>query len=80
MITIYGKQDCVYCQMAKSLLEGKNIPYVYVPLDEPDCKFNITMEQLQCICPTQKPVTTIPQIFDNGDYIGGYEDLEKYYG
>lgn len=74
--TIYGKQGCKFCTMAKELLDNKEIRYKYLLLDE-----DYTREELAMICQPIIP-RTLPQIFkhnDNAldDYIGGFTELKK---
>lgn len=69
MITIYSKAGCAYCDQAKALLESKNIPFteVRVDLDQSAREFIISNGH-----------RTVPQIFDNEHYIGGYVELRQY--
>ena len=56
---------------AKHLLSIKNIPFEERVIGE-----GWTREQLLEAVPEAK---TVPQIWLRGDYIGGCEDLERYY-
>jgi glutaredoxin len=76
-IIIYSKENCKYCKLAKELLQKNNLKYtekniVKNPLFTAEL-FYLTKQ----FFPKNKPVTT-PQIWINGKYIGGAEDLEKY--
>jgi ribonucleoside-diphosphate reductase alpha chain len=70
---IITKETCPYCTMAKSLLKSKGYKIEEIDRAEvPDSEF---------------PYRTVPQIWINGSYIGGYTDLaekigtpEKQYG
>lgn len=70
MIKIYTKTTCPYCVMAKAWLKENNYNYVEVLLDDDEqrMKFyedhNITSR-------------TVPQIYNNGALIGGYNELVK---
>ena len=65
---IYGKSDCPYCEKAKEQLELLSIEYEYIDLNE----IQKTAAEV-----TGREVTTVPQIYLNGQYVGGYEDLMK---
>lgn len=67
--TIYSKNNCLYCDKAKfklkdELVEVKNI-------EEQKEWFTELLERV----PTAR---TMPQIFRNGELIGGYDQLEKF--
>ena len=64
---IYGRDNCVYCQAAKKLLESKGIRYVEYKIGT-----DVTKDFLLEIVPGAK---TVPQIFQGEEYIGGYEQL-----
>ena len=62
---IYGKGSCPYCTEAKRLLDSHGYKWIYLSLDEnPEWRD-----------PEWK---TVPQIFHDGIYLGGYSDLERY--
>lgn len=67
MITIYGKENCSYCEQAKAILDLQNIPYEYKELGK-----DFTREDVLALNPSAR---TFPQIFDDGRLIGGYNDL-----
>ena len=77
-ITIYGKPDCPYCLMAKDLgevLEAQGKAEVeYIDLQEQ----GIDRPALEAI--TGRPAPTIPQILVNGQYLGGYTEMNKALG
>lgn len=64
---VWSKENCSFCVRAKSLLETKGIQYEERKLGSP-----WTKEQLLEAVPTAK---TVPQIFLDGEYIGGYTEL-----
>lgn len=66
-IEVYSKEWCPYCTKAKSLLKSKDISY-----SEIDVTSDATGEQ-EMIERSQR--RTVPQIFVNGESIGGYDDL-----
>ena len=74
MIAIYGKDNCKWCHAAQVLCDKAGLPFVYVPVDDHGSKLSITGSQLIDICPV--PISTVPQIFDGGRYVGGFEDFK----
>lgn len=68
---VWSKDFCGYCDRAKRLLEQKGISY-----EERKIGTNWTKEQLLESVPTAR---TVPQIFLEGNHIGGYDDLVKYF-
>lgn len=68
---IYGKKSCPFCNSAKSLLEGQNIIYEYI---------DIEAEGKTAAEVTGRPdVRTVPQIYLEGKYIGGFNELRSYF-
>ena len=63
---VYGKRNCPYCQLAKEEMKLRGIPYDYVDLQE----VGKTAREV-----TGRDVKTVPQIYIQGDYIGGYDDF-----
>jgi glutaredoxin 3 len=67
-VEIYIRQACPYCVMAKKLLASKGQDWEEIDLDlEP----NRTEEMME----RAGGRMTVPEIFINGDLIGGYDDL-----
>lgn len=67
---VYGKKDCPFCQMAKEELTLRGIPYDYIDLQE----IGKTAKEV-----TGRDVKTVPQIYIEGNYIGGYDELMEYF-
>jgi len=67
--TIYGKQDCVFCDKARRLLKSKNLSFKYLQLDR-----DYTIDDLW----TKVKFTTYPQIFMDDYHVGGYDKLYKF--
>ena len=67
---LYGKKDCPYCKMAAEELLLRGIEYDYVDLEE------IKKSAAEV---TGRKVTTVPQLYLEGKYIGGYEDLMMHF-
>lgn len=73
MYTLYGKEDCSYCQRAKDLLDSKGIEYTYVDVRENDANLTEMMNRCQRVGFTPR---IVPQIFTSeGNYVGGYTEL-----
>ena len=67
MYTVYGKPNCPWCDRVKNLLEGEDVRYVDLSIDS---------EALSYI--KSQGFKTVPQVFHNGVYIGGYEATSKF--
>ena len=65
---VWSKDMCPYCDRAKALLKQKGIEF-----EERKLGSGWTKEQLLESVPTAR---TIPQIFLDGDYIGGFAELK----
>jgi glutaredoxin 3 len=68
-VLIYTKGVCPYCTKAKTLLSSKNQPFTEISLDEHPEK----IEEMLKLCQKQ----TVPQIFINGQCIGGFDDINS---
>ena len=66
---IYGKKDCPFCAMAKEELKLRGITYDYIDLEE----IGKTSKEV-----TGRNVKTVPQIYIEGEYVGGYDELMTY--
>ena len=66
-IEIYTTRWCGYCVRAKALLDGKEIAYEEITLDD-DPAFRRKLEELT-------GGWTVPQIVIDGTPIGGYTEL-----
>ena len=67
---VWSKDACPFCVQAKSLLEMKGIEY-----EERNVQHEWTKEQLLEAVPTAR---TLPQIFLDDNYIGGFTELKKH--
>ena len=70
-VVVWSKDACFYCQMAKNLLELKEIEFE---------ERNTTLsEQTRTEFFEAMPdAKTLPQIFIDGEHIGGFTELQKY--
>jgi glutaredoxin 3 len=66
-IEIYTTPFCGYCARAKGLLDKKGVAY-----DEMDVMMD---EAKRTEMRTRSKRTTVPQIFINGEHIGGSDEL-----
>ena len=71
---IYSKNHCPYCDMAKKLLDEKNISYKEININLADQPDQI-LEEIRKITDAK----TFPQIILNDQYIGGYTDLRDFF-
>jgi len=71
MYTIITRNDCNYCDKAKTMLELDNIPYSSYNLEEPSSKWVLSLMR-------EAGIKTVPQVFSSdGTLIGGYCELEN---
>ena len=70
-VTIYSKNNCIYCTKAKTMLSSLGIQYTEKKLEE----FNTVDDMLEDI---GKKVKTMPQIKIDGELIGGYHQLVEH--
>ena len=66
---VWSKYHCQFCDQAKSLLQQKGIEF-----EERKIGDGYTKEDLLAEVPNAR---TVPQIFIDGELIGGYEELKK---
>ena len=66
-VTIYSTRVCPYCVRAKALLDGKQVPYTEVLVDDNPEK---RAEMMQ-----KSGRRTVPQIFVGEHHVGGFDDL-----
>ena len=66
---VYGKNNCPFCAQAKDELEMRGIHYEYISLEE----IGKTAAEV-----TGRKVKTVPQIYIEGQYIGGYDELMQH--
>jgi glutaredoxin len=64
---VWSKDACAHCEQAKNLLKSKNIAY-----EERNIMKDWTKAQLLEAVPTAR---ALPQIFLDGEYVGGFSEL-----
>jgi glutaredoxin len=68
---VWSKDSCPFCVQAKALLKQKGIE-----TEERNINHEWTKEQLLEAVPTAR---TLPQIFLDDNYIGGFTELRKHF-
>ena len=66
---VYSKKNCPFCAMAMEELKLRGIPFDKVDLEE----LGKTAAEV-----TGRKVNTVPQIYLEGHYVGGYDELMRY--
>ncbi len=67
-VEIYSTAICPYCVAAKNLLKQRGLEFTEIRIDQDAGKRDEMLARSQ-----QR--RTVPQIFVNGEHIGGYDDL-----
>jgi len=67
-VEIYSTLFCPYCSRAKSLLERKGVAFINIDVIEDSSKRDEMVERAH-------GRTSVPQIFIDGEHIGGCDDL-----
>lgn len=67
MLTVYSKNNCSFCDRAKTLLESKGVAYNVINIeDQPEAREFLIDQGLR----------SVPQIFDGSTLLpGGYQGL-----
>lgn len=75
--TVYSKSGCINCTRVKTLLKEKSIDFSTIDCDEfileNKAKFLAFIQSL-----TGKEYKQFPMVFDNNQFIGGYNETVKY--
>lgn len=67
-IEIYSTTYCPYCTRAKALMDAKDLDYTEIDVTGDDAARLALVEK-------SGGRKTVPQIFINGQSVGGYDDL-----
>ena len=70
-VTVFSREGCPYCARAKGLLHDAGIRFEELVLNR-----DFSESTIRAV----SGVSTVPQVFINGDHIGGSEELERYLG
>lgn len=66
---VYGRNSCPYCAKAREELDIRGIQFDYINIEE----IGKTAAEV-----TGRKVKTVPQIYIEGKYVGGYNELMEY--
>ena len=72
-VEIYTKDNCVWCTRAKNLMSDLQIPYLEHDLSDDD-------ERKEFYKRIGEGVSTVPQVYIDGNRIGGYKELSRWIG
>ena len=76
-IFMFSKSTCFYCDKAKELLGKSKLDYRYIELDKNEnCPNNDCTKITKALFSFTR-FKTVPQIFINGVFIGGFTDLNQ---
>lgn len=72
MYVVITREQCNFCDLAKTMLKNKNLGYVEYNVHSTSSKWVLTLLK-------KTNLTTVPQIFDrSGNLIGGYTELKEH--
>jgi len=90
-VEIYSKSDCKFCNYSKNFLQSRGLTYIEHNLDDDIVRGEFFKELnkksggIECdgdncrIVLKNKRFTSVPQIFINGEHIGGFAELYSYF-
>ncbi len=67
-VEIYTTKTCPYCVRAKNLLNAKDVDFVEHDVTGDDAARDALVKK-------SNGMRTVPQVFINGQHIGGYDNL-----
>ncbi len=68
-VTVFTREGCEYCARAKGMLSAASIDFEELVLNR-----DYTEATIRAV----SAMSTVPQVFINGEHIGGSEDLQQY--
>ena len=68
-VEIYSSANCAFCVAAKNLLKQRGFDYQEFRIDTDPAKLGEMITRAQR--------RTVPQVFINGQHVGGFEDLAE---
>lgn len=73
---VFSKTVCPFCVKAKTILDDKNIEYKVLTLD-----VDLNKDEMVALIQEKEGivVNTVPQIYLDGKYIGGHDDLVAFF-
>ncbi len=69
VVEVYTKQVCPFCVHAKALLQHKGVDFKEIRVDEDPAELDTMLAR-------SEGRRTVPQIFINGEGIGGFDALK----
>lgn len=69
-VDIYGTSNCSYCDQAKQLCENNSLPYSFTNIEDDKEKMFELFDMIG-------PFKTVPQIFVDDEYVGGFKELKE---
>lgn len=66
-VVLYTKSYCPFCQRALALFDAKNVEYTNIDIEGND---QLRAEMIE----KASGATTVPQVFINGQHLGGCDD------
>lgn len=72
MFTVFGHEQCTYCQKAIELIIQHDADYDYIDVKQPENKHHLDHLRNQGF-------TLVPQIYFHDTHIGGYMELLKHF-
>jgi glutaredoxin len=83
MTEVYTRDNCPYCDQAKALLTEKGIAFEEVPMTNDGVKAGLLKRVFDATATEENPEgfvpTKVPQIFLEGQYIGGFDKLKEHF-
>jgi len=76
---VFGKENCPHCMRAKQYLDDAGIEYAYHDVVKNPGRMYEMFPRAKAIIGEKTPVT-VPQIWLDGDYIGGADQVSKKLG
>ncbi len=70
-VEIYTKDFCIWCDRAKDLLNSHSIDFNEINISDDDTRTKF-YENIG------NNVKTVPQVFIDGERVGGYQDLREW--
>lgn len=71
MYVVITRDQCNFCDQAKALLKGANLPYTEYNIQSNSSKWLLTLMK-------KADMRTVPQVFKpDGTHVGGYTELMK---
>lgn len=68
-VKIYSKSSCPFCNMAKDLLKSKGYEYEEIVVDNDEKTLTDLINKTGHM--------TVPQIFFDDEFIGGFDELKR---